>query len=282
MGWAMIGACVKTRLGVWNSSSKLDYCGETKKLLASILVNNVDLPGKLTERGLSNNRGWELMPGDSWDLDNSDPSGITNLSYFSPGYLAAFAKFSGRREWLRVRNRNYQLLHAAQRTPENCSGLLPNWSDYQGRGVAVNWATTRGRIFGWEAARAFWRLAVDKHWYDSPQSTRALARMAGFVSGVGFETFDGEYFLDGKAVGRGRYVFFNSLAAVGLWFAPRLVTPNCGDSSRDTPTFVDQYELLRKVVTMKETVTKYYGDAWRLRSTTTHDSDFPNFLELED
>lgn len=96
MALALILACRKVERGEWAASPLgLDYCALAGDLLAVMWAYEVDHPGPGPAAGLDDNPGYELLPGDMWCLTCDFPEGIVNLSYFAPGYLRAFAEFTG-------------------------------------------------------------------------------------------------------------------------------------------------------------------------------------------
>ena len=120
MAMGLVQACVKTRTGT-RPAATLDYCAIGTRLINNIYAFEVDRPGPQPKGAPVNNKGGELLPGDSWDTTNKP---TMNLSYFAPAYFRVFGAFTGQvTEWNTVVARNYELLNKTQAIAGNCSNL---------------------------------------------------------------------------------------------------------------------------------------------------------------
>jgi hypothetical protein len=280
MALALVNACIKVRQAAWPPSpAGIDYCAAATDLINAIYRHEVNHPGNVSTAGLNNDSSHELLPGDQWNLAAEYPNGIVNLSYFSPGYYSVFGKFTNREvDWTAVKTRNYEIVRLVQNRADNCSGLVPNWNQYNGDPQAVAWQPNNHNWWSYDAARLAWRAAVDHYWYNTASSQETLDLMGGFFSSVGLDRLGGEYNLSGQAVGDGPRSFFVAHAAVAIWAAPEPRPVTCGDATGQLK--VSPQQAYEAVLSTKDTPNSYYGNAWRLFALLLMSGNFPNFYEM--
>ena len=279
MGIALVNACVKVREGAWPASSNgIDYCAEATSIINAIYDYEVDHPGSSPPAGLPNNQGDELIPGDMWNLSENYPNGIINLSYFPPGYFTVFGKFTNNQAaWEAVIDRNYEMTDIIQAKPDNCSGLVPNWNDYNGDAQLVSWQPNNYSWWSYDAARFGWRIAVDQAWYARPEATETMNEIGGFFSSTGFSNI-GEHGMNGQKTGSGPWPFFVANAGAAVWAAPNPIATNCGTATgslQESPQ--SAYD---RVLSTKDGAQDYYGNAWRIFSMLLMTGNFPNIYEI--
>lgn len=273
---ALVNACAKVSNGTWPPSSNgLNYCSLANNVIDAIWRTEVDHPGPGPSGGLDNNRGYELLPGDSWNPKAEYPEGIVNLSYFAPGYFRVFADFTGNNDWLRVVERNYEIIDAAQSKSNNCSGLVSNWNQYDGDPYEVSWyGADRSTQWGYDAARLAWRVATDQHWFGAPDATETMNEIGGFFLSVGVNNIQAEYRMNGNVVSWYRNGFFMGNAASAIWAAPQPQAINCGQANGSLNGTPQQaYDAL---VNVQRASRDYYSNAWRLLSMLLITGNFPN------
>ena len=271
----MVTACQKVRSGAWSASSVgIDYCTTATDLITAIYNTEIDHPGVGPHAGLDDNPGYELIPGDFWYLKGNYNDGIVNLSYFSPGYFRVFAEFTGDDRWYDVIDRNYAIANLSQGISGNCSGLVPNWSKYNGEAQYVSWQPSNYDKWSYDAVRFSWRIAVDKYWYDSAESTEILDQIGGFFSSVGIDNVKAEYDLGGKALNVYTNSLFISSASVAIWGADNPTSTYCGDATGSLQSTPQQaYDAL--AVRSPE---NYFNDSWRVFSLVLMTDQFVNPL----
>ena len=274
----LLNACVKVRRGSWPASPRgIDYCARAAAMIDAIYQYEIDKAGGGHPVGLPDNPGNELLPGDAWTLTDY-PRGIVNLSYFSPGYLTVFGKFTNRQaEWQAVNARNYALVNLAQDRPGNCSKLVPNWTRYDGEPQKVSWQPDNYSWWSYDAARLAWRVAVDRRWYGSAESRAIMNEMGSFFSSAGLGSI-GEHSMNGRRTGGGPSPFFVANAGSAIWAAERLTAVTCGAATgrlKETPQ-----SAFNRVLDTKDTPTSYYGNAWRILAMLLMTGNFPNFYEM--
>ena len=281
MAMGLVNACVKVQQNAWPASSAgIDYCVEATNLINAIYTYEVDHAGSSPPGGLPNNQGNELLPGDTWDISSLYPEGIINLSYFPPGYFTVFGKFTNNEAaWNAVINRNYAMTDIVQAKPDNCSGLVPNWNNYNGDAQLVSWQTNNYSWWSYDAARFAWRIAVDQAWYGRPAATETMNEIGGFFSSTGFNNI-GEHSMNGTKTGSGPWPFFVANAASAVWAAPNPVATNCGTGTGSLQETAQS--AYNRVLTTKDNPNSYYGNAWRLFSMLLMTGNFPNFYEMAD
>ncbi len=272
---AMITACQKVTSGAWSASSNgLNYCTLANDLIDAIYDHTVDHPGPGPFAGLDNNPGYELIPGDSWYLKGDYTDGIVNLSYFAPGYFRVFADFTDNDAWNDVVDRNYAIANLSQGISGNCSGLVPNWSKYNGQAQLVSWQPSQYDKWSYDAVRFSWRIATDQYWYDSAESTEILNQIGGFFSSVGINNVKAEYNLNGTAINNYTNALFVSGASAAIWGADNPTATSCGDATGSLQSSAQQaYDALAQRGTEN-----YFNDSWRLLTLELMTEQFPNPL----
>jgi endo-1,4-beta-D-glucanase Y len=284
MAIALVNACMKVRQGTWTvSANNLDYCALAHTMIGKIWQTEVDHPGPGPSGGLNNNAGYELIPGDSWNLRSEYPEGITNLSYFAPGYFRVFAAFTGNTGWNSVIERGYEIVDAAQSKPGNCSKLVSNWNQYDGDPQVVSWQGNTSNYFGWDGARFAWRVAVDRHWYNSAESRETMNEIGGFFGSVGASNIMAEYQLNGQPVQNYKSTFFVANGASAIWAAPSPSAVNCGQATASIKS--SKQDAYNQTVNTREPGTgnngTYYNNAWRLLSMMLMTGNFPNLYTAD-
>jgi endo-1,4-beta-D-glucanase Y len=282
MAMGMVNACMKVRNGAWRASSNgVDYCRVAQNLITSIFQYEVDRPGQGPYAGLDNNIGYELLPGDQFNLRSEYPEGLINLSYFAPGYFRIFAEFTQNPGWLSVITRGYQIVNLAQAKSGNCARLISNWNQYDGDPQVVSWQGETSNYFGWDAARFAWRVAVDRYWYNSPESRETMNEIGGFFSSVGIGNVLSEYRLNGSAVQTYRTPFFVANAGSAIWAAPSPAAVNCGQASATLKSSPQQAydQVLVTRDTVMGTNSSYFNNSWRLFAMLLMTGNFPNLYQ---
>ena len=275
----LVNACVKVQQGSWAvSSAAINYCAEATAMINAIYTYEVDHPGSSPPAGIPNNQGNELIPGDTWNLAEDYPEGIINLSYFPPGYFEVFGKFTNNEAaWNAVINRNYAIVNLIQDKPDNCSGLIPNWNQYDGDAQLVAWQPNNYSWWSYDAARFAWRIAVDQAWYGRPQAAETMNEIGGFFSSTGFNNI-GEHAMNGQRVGSGPWPFFIANAGAAVWAAPNPTAVNCGTAAGSLQE--TRQSAYNRVLTTSDNPNSYYGNAWRLFAMLLMTGNFPNFYEM--
>lgn len=100
---------------------------------------------------------------------------LVNPSYFAPAWYRVFAEVSGDRRWLELQESAFfglQLL-SARLGDKAGVGLPPDWARLTGD---RHFAPDAGQswLFGWDAVRIPWRLAVAALWWGQPEAKRWL------------------------------------------------------------------------------------------------------------
>jgi len=279
MAIAMVTACQKVNSGTWSPSpNDLNYCQIATDLINRIWEYEVDHPGAGPPAGLDDNPGYELLPGDQWQLETEYPEGIVNLSYFAPGYFRVFAEFTNNPGWYSVIDRNYEIADLSQQIEGNCSSLVPNWSQYDGQYQYVPWHGDTSEYWGYDGARFAWRIAIDSDWFDDPVANATLNEIGGFFSSIGINNIGAEYRLSGTYVSSQTNPFFLSTAASAIWGAPDPIASGCGQATGSLLSTPQQaYQATVNIGTQN-----YYNDSWRLLSMILMTGNFPNPMTLFD
>jgi len=107
-------------------------------------------------------------PGDSWN-DKKNPS------YVAPGYYELFKNVDteGAAFWGTALNANLTLLET--NSAEYSTGLFDNWASSNGKGL--------DGYYGYDAARAPWRLAQAYYWFGNSRANTMLTKLGSWVAG---------------------------------------------------------------------------------------------------
>jgi len=151
MAWALIMAGKQ-----WNTAS---YTTDATTLIRNL--KSYALEGNV------------LKPGDGFG-----GAGQTNPSYFAPSYYRAFARVTGDSAWMGVVDQSYTILAAAS----GSAGLVPNWTNSSGSGVAGPGGDQNGLYFGYDACRTPFRIAMDYCETGEPRAKAYLDKIVGFYT----------------------------------------------------------------------------------------------------
>jgi len=151
MAWALIMAGKQ-----WSSAT---YTNDASTLIRNLKAHALD--------------GNTLKPG-----YNFGGASQTNPSYFAPSYYRAFARVTGDSTWMSVLDQSYSILAAAS----GSNGLVPNWVNSSGAGVAGPGGTSNGPDFGYDACRTPWRIAMDYCETGEPRAKAYLDKIVGFYA----------------------------------------------------------------------------------------------------
>ncbi len=130
------------------------------------------LIGNIFSHEVDQGNGFVLKPGDNFGGANQ-----TNPSYFAPSYYRVFGRVTNNNTgWMQVLNSSYSILSKASGT----YGLVPNWVNSSGAGVAGPGNDANGVYYGYDACRTPWRIALDYCENGEPQAQAYLERIVGF------------------------------------------------------------------------------------------------------
>ena len=120
----------------------------------------VTLLADLWAKDLADVAGLRIPVAGDWAPAVRDPGAPVNPSYFSPYAYRVFARADPRHDWNRVVDDSYTALAKC-----TVQGLPSNWCAIDGGGAVHSYMTgSGGDNYGYDAFRAFWRLALDAAW----------------------------------------------------------------------------------------------------------------------
>jgi endo-1,4-beta-D-glucanase Y len=106
------------------------------------------------------------------------PTGyLTNASYYSPGMFRVFADATGNnplQNWAKLADDSYVFLNKAQ-NPN--TGLVSNWNIINSNNqvlTASQYIPTDADTYGYDAFRTYYRVALDKTWYNNQEASEFL------------------------------------------------------------------------------------------------------------
>jgi endo-1,4-beta-D-glucanase Y len=128
-----------------------------------------------------------FMAGDWWKTATP----MVDPSYLAPAYYKVFQEFTGDKFWGQVADQSYHLLDVALKAGGN-TGLVPDWMTPEGGPVPG-----RSHIYGYDAIRTPWRIALDAAWYGDQRAITYLTKVNDFVKSKGIAHIAQTYNLNG-------------------------------------------------------------------------------------
>jgi endo-1,4-beta-D-glucanase Y len=152
------------------------------------------LIGKIKAKEITVQNGLQIVkPGDGFN-----DATCVNPSYFAPGYFRAFGSFtSDAAFWNAVADDSYKTLNALA---NGTTALVPNWGHTDRSAPHGECARTDATLYGYDAARTPWRVAVDYRWWGTPAASTYLGKIVAFAKGKGIDAVGDRYNLDGSVV----------------------------------------------------------------------------------
>jgi endo-1,4-beta-D-glucanase Y len=181
---------------------------------ASYLSDGQDLIGAIRQYETSTSGGLNLLnPGSVFG-----GADCQNASYYAPAYYRVFAELetdqNERDFWLKLADDSYLLL---DRMSHSTTGLVPNWADADGNtspeGPSGCAWYDEAHIYGADAARTPWRIAVDYLWWGTPEAKAWLDPVTEWVLSIDLATAGRKYELDGTPWGE----IDHSIITIGAW-----------------------------------------------------------------
>ncbi len=118
---------------------------------------------------------------------NLESGYLINPSYVSPAWYRIFAEVDPEHPWDKLADDSYYLLDRMSRLNEGQTSstfsLVPNWlliDDGGAYEVAPDTMVRQGSVYGYDAFRLYWRIALDYEWYNSNEALEYLELVAPF------------------------------------------------------------------------------------------------------
>ena len=216
MAWALIMASAQ-----WQDVA---YLVEAKQMITSISTHCIGTDGM-------------LLPGDNWGATDR-----TFPDYFSPAYFRVFATISGNRNWSgAILAKNYQILADVTGT----HGLVPD-------STTRTYVHTPPGIYGYDACRTPWRIAMDYCWNDEPRAKAYLDKIgAFFTSQLPVSNFGDGYSLTGmKTSNFGNMAFIGTAGVAGMAGFPNLLNEAFTYGATGTGGNTQYYQQSLRLITM--------------------------------
>lgn len=123
-----------------------------------------------------------VVTGGSWaggNLSTKVPDPVINPSYFAPYAYRIFAEADAGHTWLGLVDSSYDLLGRIHASPDfgGAGGVVPNWLALDATTGELKPADALGAdwaLFGYDASRLPWRLALDWLWFRDNRARQAL------------------------------------------------------------------------------------------------------------
>ena len=198
---------------------------------------------------------------------------LTNASYYSPAMFRSFALVDENpsHDWNRLADDSYKFLRSA-RSAE--TGLVSNWNLLGEDGTvssASQYVAEGADLYGYDAFRTYYRVALDRLWFDSADATEFLnyARDSFFLpywnENYSFATL---YRLDGEVV-EDYDDISTSAGPVSVFFAD--------PGSLDTEVYLNTLKYAETATHWAE-ADNYYDQNWGWFTTALYGEELPNYL----
>jgi endoglucanase len=154
----------------WNDPELIDQGRQMVRAIWQYEVTTVD--------------GVPYITAGDWATDG--PVVALNPSYFSPYAYRIFSEVDPEHDWQAVIDSGYQVLFdASQATLHSgrSAGLPPDWVGLEratGEIVALELDEQETTHYGYDAARVYWRVALDLQWFNDGRAESYL-NLAGFL-----------------------------------------------------------------------------------------------------
>lgn len=173
----------------WGSQGGVNYQNEAKAHIARIKQHEIEASSKV------------LKPGDVFG-----GSGLTNPSYFAPGYYRVFGTFTNDQSfWNQVANKAYEVIDKNLQANNAVGGLVSDWCHANGNHSSqAGGYFNGGRRYHYDAARTPWRIATDYIWFGNSQAAAYCKKSSDFVrvSLNGSKNVKDGYFQNGNVYGQ--------------------------------------------------------------------------------
>ena len=149
-----------------------------------LLASGKQLAQAIWRRQVVTVNGMPYLAAGDWTVN--DPVIALNPSYFSPYAFRIFAEVDPEHNWLALVDSGYNVLFAASAAglgADVSAGLPPDWVGLErSSGRLVRLAIDKGdtTAYGYDAARTYWRLELDRRWWNDGRATAFLG-LAGFL-----------------------------------------------------------------------------------------------------
>ncbi|HVZ67509.1 MAG TPA: glycosyl hydrolase family 8 [Patescibacteria group bacterium] len=146
----------------WNNK---EYLAEAKAIISDIWKFNV----------VKQNTRYYLLGGSQF---NKPQGFVINPSYISPASYKIFSAVDKDHPWKNLAKDSYYLLQKINLDTPNTVGLPPNWILLSRSGKitkATIFVTGNSDMYGYDAFRTFWRVALDANWFDNKEAKDYLS-----------------------------------------------------------------------------------------------------------
>lgn len=173
-----------------------DYLGPARATLDGIWAEDV-----------AHVQGNPVLVAGDWAVDT--PSGmVVDPSYLAPGSYRVFAGADPTHPWSLLAASSYQVLRdcsTAELGARRSVGLPPNWCTLGDGGAKSYAGQANGGVYGYDAFRVMWRVALDAEWFGSGSARSYLSSMDFLTSQwKQHGHLAAEYGHDGKPLNGGR------------------------------------------------------------------------------
>ena len=119
-------------------------------------------------------------------MSSSDSSRVplVNPSYFSPASYRIFAQVDETHPWNKLADDTYNILNKIMISPtfKDSTNLVPNWFilNPDGSYASATGEVAQADVYGYDAFRLMWRVALDNVWFKTPDSAAYLKQVSPF------------------------------------------------------------------------------------------------------
>ncbi len=140
-----------------------------------------DLWNLSTATGLGGKR--YLLPGPAGAFIPNESTLYLNPSYLAPYAFRIFAQIDREHDWLSLVDTSYEVLDSTTRL--SAVGLPSDWvalDTKTGQFQSLPLSSPLQTLYGFDAYRIWWRVALDAAWFNSPQARRYLMTSTLYLS----------------------------------------------------------------------------------------------------
>jgi endoglucanase len=203
-----------------------------------------------------------------------DPTYRINPSYCAPANYRIFADVDSNHQWNSLADDCYALIRKITKLTGNTTDLPPNWIDIDKRTNSAKPADgVDSTVYGFDAFRLFWRIALDHIWFGSPAAADYLSRTTPFFENEWKKgAIKAIYTLDGHP-----YVSYESLAPyAGVLAVLGQTTPGMAKQIYENE-YIKKFNFDEGYWQDK---TNYYDQNWAWFGATLYTGRLPNLWKL--
>ncbi|HAT03500.1 MAG TPA: hypothetical protein DCS29_01845 [Candidatus Magasanikbacteria bacterium] len=202
---------------------------------------------------------------------------LINPSYFSPASYNIFSQIDKNHDWQKLRDDVYIVLENIKTSTEfkNAIGLVPNWFILSRDGTYMSASSVKeyADLYGYDAFRLMWRLALDAEWFDTQKAKDYLAHVSNFYLDEWNKDkhIEAHYYVDGTPASD-----FDDIST----YTGALVALNITQPEKAVDIYSDRFWSMFHNGTWGEKK-NYYTQNWAWFATAFYADNLPNVWQTQ-